>query len=129
MTSARRLQTKRRGSATVIAHMTPPFAAAGLQGELADLHELMHQYKSMDIGGVKKKDAASRLVKNAWMKIFVPTWVGKSQKLSKTSLSSLPLYMSIWKSLRRKINPLGLHTFGELPEQRLTISTPAADVG
>ena len=51
------MQSKRRGSATIISHMTPPFAAAGLQGELADIHNLMHEYKSLDEGGVKEKTA------------------------------------------------------------------------
>ena len=34
------MQTKRRGRATVISHMTPPFAAAGLEGE--DSHICMN---------------------------------------------------------------------------------------
>ncbi len=51
------MQTKRRGRATVISHMTPPFAAAGLHGDMSDLHDLMHQYKSLDQGGVKQKTA------------------------------------------------------------------------
>jgi len=38
------LQTKRRGRATVISHLTPPFAKSGLYAELVDLHDLMHQY-------------------------------------------------------------------------------------
>ena len=53
------MQTKRRGRATVISHMTPPFAAAGLEGEIRNLHELMHQYKQLDQGGVKQKRQSS----------------------------------------------------------------------
>lgn len=116
------MQTKRRGSATVIAHMTPPFAAAGLQGELADLHELMHQYKSLDAGGVKQKTAEQISEKCLAENICTDMgWEeGKIVQNFPEFIEALHEYM---EELAAQNQPLGLHTFGELPEQRLTIST------
>ncbi len=116
------MQTKRRGSATVLAHMTPPFAAAGLQGDVADLHELMHQYKSLDEGGVKQKTAdqiISDCIDNSICADF-----GWSQTQAATDfdgfLDALHDYM---EDLSSQNQPLGLHSFGELPEVELLTST------
>lgn len=49
------LQTKRRGRATVISHATPPFAPAGLHGEINHLHDLLHAWLNMTEGEVRDK--------------------------------------------------------------------------
>lgn len=49
------LQTKRRGRATVISHSTPPFAPAGLHGEINHLHDLLHAWLNMTEGEVRDK--------------------------------------------------------------------------
>lgn len=49
------LQTKRRGRATVISHATPPFAPAGLHGEINRLHDLLHAWLNMTEGEVRDK--------------------------------------------------------------------------
>lgn len=116
------MQTKRRGSATVLAHMTPPFAAAGLQGEVADLHELMHQYKSLDDGGVKKKTADQ--IVNDCIENSICADFGWSEVQAAADfngfLDALHDYM---EDLSSQNQPLGLHSFGELPEVDLLTST------
>ncbi|HBC56326.1 MAG TPA: cobaltochelatase subunit CobN [Gammaproteobacteria bacterium] len=116
------MQTKRRGRATVIAHMTPPFAAAGLHGEVADLHELMHQYKSLDEGGVKQKTAGQ--IVEYCMRKDLCTDIGWQQAMIDADfegfLEALHDYLS---ELATENQPLGLHSFGELPAERLIIST------
>lgn len=116
------MQTKRRGRATVISHMTPPFAAAGLHGDIARLHELMHQYKSLDAGGVKQK-TADQLVE-----VCFSTNICKDLSWGHVAIQAnfaefmqdLHLHLD---SLSRANQPLGLHTFGELAEQPLLTST------
>jgi len=49
------LQAKRRGRATVISHATPPFAPAGLHGEINRLHDLLHTWLNMTEGEVRDK--------------------------------------------------------------------------
>lgn len=116
------MQTKRRGSATVIAHMTPPFAAAGLQGDIADLHELMHQYKSLDDGGVKEKTGA-QLIEDCVANNICDDIGWEASRITSdfdTFLEELHSYM---EDLASANQPLGLHTFGGLPEPRLITST------
>ena len=116
------MQTKRRGSATVLAHMTPPFAAAGLQGDVADLHELMHQYKSLDDGGVKAKTAEQILsdcIDNSICADF-----GWSKEQAENDFSKfLDVLHDYMEDLSSQNQPLGLHSYGEIPEVDLLTST------
>ncbi|WP_168204191.1 cobaltochelatase subunit CobN [Aliikangiella coralliicola] len=124
------MQTKRRGSATVISHMTPPFAAAGLQGDSADIHELMHQYDSLDEGGVKQKTADQIINKcvesnicedMGWHKEKIDQL--STQRTSAKMTDFLDVLHDFLGELAAENQPLGLHSFGELAEERLLIST------
>ncbi len=116
------MQTKRRGSATVLAHMTPPFAAAGLQGDVADLHELMHQYKSMDEGGVKEK-TAQQIVDNCIANSICEDFGWQQEKITANFTGFLEALHDYMEDLSSQNQPLGLHSYGELPEQALVTST------
>lgn len=122
------MQTKRRGSAVVISHMTPPYAAAGLQGVTADIHELMHQYNALDEGGVKEKTGAQIIVlcvEESLCKDF--GWDEAKIKADfKGFLTALHDYMG---ELAAENQPLGLHSFGELAEPNLVISTVVQMLG
>jgi cobaltochelatase CobN len=116
------MQTKRRGRATVISHMTPPFAAAGLHGDMSQIHELMHQYQSLDQGGVKQK-TAKQIVDLCFSTNICKDIAWQQTEISKNYddfLDDLHVHM---ESLATANQPLGLHTFGELAEQELLIST------
>ncbi|NQZ90402.1 MAG: cobaltochelatase subunit CobN [Colwellia sp.] len=116
------MQTKRRGRATVISHMTPPFAAAGLEGEIRNLHELMHQYKQLDQGGVKQKTAIQLT------KLCFDTNICKDlnwepaqiEQAFEKFIDALHIHL---EDLATANQPLGLHTYGYIPEEPLTIST------
>ena len=116
------MQTKRRGSAVVVAHMTPPFAAAGLEGETANVHELMHQYKSLDDGGVKQKTGEQ--LKQICFDAKVCDDLGLTSEQIDADfdhfLEELHLYL---EDVANADQPLGLHTFGELAEPELVTST------
>jgi len=116
------MQTKRRGSATVLAHMTPPFAAAGLQGEVADLHELMHQYKSLDDGGVKKK-TAEKIINDCVDGSICADFGWERQQASDDLSGFLEALHDYMEDLSSQNQPLGLHSFGELSEADLLTST------
>jgi len=116
------MQTKRRGRATVVSHMTPPFAAAGLHGDIAVLHELMHQYKSLDQGGVKQKTAKQIVEK------CVESNICKDIGWQQTQIDAdfdgfFDVLHSHMEAIASANQPLGLHTFGFLSEQRLMTST------
>lgn len=116
------MQTKRRGRATVISHMTPPFAAAGLEGEIRNLHELMHQYKQLDQGGVKQK-TATQLTKLCFDTNICKDLGWQQEQITsafKEFIDALHIHL---EDLATANQPLGLHTYGYIPEQALTIST------
>lgn len=116
------MQTKRRGRATVIGHMTPPFAAAGLHGDIAVLHELMHQYKSLDQGGVKQKTA--KQIVDKCFEVNLCKDIGWQQtEIDADFAGFFDALHTHMESLATANQPLGLHTFGFLAEQRLMTST------
>lgn len=116
------MQTKRRGSATVIAHMTPPFAAAGLEGEASNIHELMHEYKSLDDGGVRQKTAEQ--IKNVCFEAnFCADMAIAEAKIDEDFSAFMDRLHTYLEDVASQNQPLGLHSFGELPEERLITST------
>lgn len=116
------MQAKRRGNAVTVSHMTPPYAAAGLQGVMSDVHELIHQYKEMDTGAVKEKTGVQIVdlcIKENLCKDF--GWTKKQIDADFSGfLKELHDYM---EDVAIENQPLGLHTFGALPEPELVIST------
>ncbi|XPF94715.1 cobaltochelatase subunit CobN [Colwellia sp. RE-S-Sl-9] len=116
------MQTKRRGRATVISHMTPPFAAAGLEGEIRNLHELMHQYKQLDQGGVKQKTAV-QLTKLCFDTNICKDLAWEQERIDQAFDEFIDALHIHLEALATANQPLGLHTFGYIPEQPLTIST------
>lgn len=116
------MQTKRRGSAVVLSHMTPPFAAAGLQGDIADVHELMHQYKALDEGGVKRK-TAKQIIAVCEEAGICKDLAWTQAKIDGDFPGFLVALHDYLEELAVQNQPLGLHSFGELAEKPLLTST------
>ena len=122
------MQAKRRGNAITIGHMTPPFAAAGLQGVTADMHTLVDQYRHIDTGGVKEKTKQHIIdfcIKENLCKDLNYELAQINDDFD-TFLEDLHSYL---EELAASNQPLGLHSFGELSEQRLIISTVGQMLG
>ncbi len=116
------MQTKRRGRAVVISHMTPPFAAAGLHSESAQIHALMHQYNSMDEGGVKHK-TATQISAICFAQKYCDDigWTRTAVEQNFTGfMADLHDYLV---ELAAQNQPLGLHTFGQLADNTRLITT------
>nr|QXF14454.1 aerobic cobaltochelatase subunit CobN [uncultured bacterium] len=116
------MQAKRRGNAVTIGHMTPPFAAAGLQGVTADMHTLVDQYRHIDTGGVKEK------TKQHIIDFCIEENLCKDLNYDLATINAdfdtfLEDLHTFLEELAATNQPLGLHTFGELSEQRLINST------
>jgi cobaltochelatase CobN len=116
------MQTKRRGSAVVVSHMTPPYAAAGLQGVTADIHQLMHEYDALDEGGVKVK-TGSQIVQTCIDESICKDLGWAQQAIDADFKGFLEALHDYLTELAAQNQPLGLHTFGELPEPVLQTST------
>ncbi|OUS17690.1 hypothetical protein A9Q88_02750 [Gammaproteobacteria bacterium 50_400_T64] len=116
------MQVKRRGGAVAVSHMTPPFAAAGLQGVTADIHELMHQYNALDEGGVKEKTGA-QIIALCIEENLCDDFGWNAQKITDDFAGFLVALHDYMGELAAENQPLGLHSFGELAEKNLLIST------
>ncbi|MEM6998937.1 MAG: cobaltochelatase subunit CobN, partial [Pseudomonadota bacterium] len=116
------MQTKRRGRATVISHMTPPFAASGLQGELADIHNLMHEYNALDTGGVKNK-TGKQIVEVCFSSGICNDMDFSRKQIAADFTAFLKQLHDYMNEISGMSQPLGLHSYGELPRKELVIST------
>ncbi|MBL4895228.1 MAG: cobaltochelatase subunit CobN [Emcibacter sp.] len=116
------LQTKRRGRATVISHLTPPLVKSGLYQEISDLHNLMHEYNALGEGAVKsntKKQIIDLVIeRNIHQDV---AWT--EEKIITDFEDFMAVLHDYIGELGTEIQPLGLHTFDELPEKDHLTST------
>ncbi|MGD2117236.1 MAG: cobaltochelatase subunit CobN [Chromatiales bacterium] len=116
------MQAKRRGHAVMISHMTPPFAPSGLYREISEIHELTHNYLSVDPGLVRERTRKQLIEKVASMNI--PADIGWQvvdvEARFDDFLRELHDYLH---ELMLENQPLGMHTWGKPAEDRLLTST------
>ena len=109
-------QAKRRGSATMITHLTPPIVAAGLYGNLTCLLETVSLYMAdgvdADVRDAYKKTIISECVElhlNETLKVDPGAMDNVTFDAFAVELAEY-LY-----DLKTEFMPYGLHTFGEPP--------------
>lgn len=114
------IQARRRGRAVIVSHQTPPFAPAGLQEDLRDLHDAIHEYVQLAPGPIRD-ESASRLQQMA-----TETGIAADMDWDDAGIAAdFPAFMSALHDhlhhLAESAVPLGLHTFAEAadPEHRL----------
>lgn len=113
------MNTKRRGSAVSLSHLTPPFSPAGLHDEMSEIHELMHQYSQMTEGRTKEK-TKEQIIKLTQEQSFDKEIDANASKDFSKFLLSLHTYMDELASANQ---PLGMHTYGESPIKEHRILT------
>ncbi len=119
------LQAKRRGMATIIDHMTPPFDVAGLNPDLRELLALLNDYR---VAAQKSPLLASNHLKtlNALAASSgVLKDMGRKSLKSEADLEELEEYLD---NVAVKLTPFGLHTFGVAPDSQLRQATARAIV-
>ena len=113
------MNTKRRGSAVSLSHMTPPFSPAGLHDEMVEIHELMHQYNEMSEGASREK-TKEQLIALSKAQNFDKELDSNASTNFKTYLTELHDYLDTLASANQ---PLGMHTYGKAPSHEHTILT------
>ncbi|GAA5314947.1 MAG: cobaltochelatase subunit CobN [Candidatus Pelagadaptatus aseana] len=122
------MQAKRRGRATMISHLTPGFAAAGTYRELAELQELLADYTQLDEGAVKEKSRDKAIALMQTHKML--TDFGVDEEQARDNFAELiPDIQDYLQSLASMSQPLGLHTFGDVPPQDHLYTTIAQMLG
>ncbi|NRR29495.1 cobaltochelatase subunit CobN [Oxalobacteraceae bacterium] len=117
------LQAKRRGMATIIDHMTPPFDTAGLNPDLRELGALLNDYRVAE----QKSPLLARSHLLAINRLADKSGVLKDMKRkelkSEADMEALEEYLDDTGS---KLTPFGLHTFGVAPSAELRNATARA---
>ncbi|MCP4991187.1 MAG: cobaltochelatase subunit CobN [Colwellia sp.] len=122
------MQTKRRGRAVVIAHLTPPFAASGLQQDFSAMHDLMHNYDSMDQGQVK--NATRDKIISQCIALSLCEDIGWNTEKALANFSQFEVELHDYMSeLASELQPLGLHTLAIQQDKLHTLSTIAQMLG
>ena len=115
------IQAKRRGRALIVSHQTPPYAPSGLHDDLTRLHELMHDYSSVETPAVRDRlrDDIVEIVTKGHYHADVGWDEKRMESDFDAFLETLEAYLH---ELAEQSQPLGLHAFGVTPvdEHRLT---------
>ncbi len=116
------MQAKRRGRATMISHLTPGFAKAGLYAEIAKLNDLISGYVMLEQGQTKENTKINII------QIAQELNVLKDLEITDLDIKSnftdnLSKIQDHLHQLAQQSQPLGVHTFGLLPEEAHLLST------
>jgi cobaltochelatase CobN len=122
------MQAKRRGRATMISHLTPGFAAAGAYRELAELQELLADFTQLDEGAVKEKSREKALGLMQEHKMLTDFGVNEDQARENFA-ELIPEIQDYLQALASMSQPLGLHTFGDVPPEDHLYTTIAQMLG
>ncbi len=125
------LVARRRGMATLVDHMVPPFVTSDLYADLAALSESINDYHN----NLHKNDALSQIFARQIIEQLETTGISKSLEIAPQVDADGLLDHEILHGvqdhiieLRRQFIPFGLHTFGRLPDQEMRTSTVRAIV-
>ncbi|MBV1882416.1 MAG: cobaltochelatase subunit CobN [Pseudomonadales bacterium] len=122
------MQAKRRGRATTISHQTPPFAPSGFYDDLSVVHDLMHQYRVLEEGAVRKvtlDDLLATIFEFNFHKDL--DWTeGKVTEEIDAFILVLDEHLH---RLSQATTPIGLHTFGESAAEEYRTATVMQQLG
>jgi len=107
---------KRRGRATIVSHNSPPFAPAGLYGELTEFHDLLHQWSDIADGGVKVQVEVQLVDLAVRMNLLEDLGLDRDAALAvpEDFLKQAHDYIH---ELAGMAQPLGLHSFGAVGDR------------
>ncbi len=117
-------QAKRRLSAVMLGHMTPPLRIAGTHGVSQEIEALLDEFSSAQMLDRRRADRLADLILVKAERSGLATECGLTPDLDRAaSLARLDAFMCDVKDMR--IND-GLHVFARLPERAQIVETAAA---
>jgi cobaltochelatase CobN len=121
------LTARRRGSAVLISHLTPPLIAAGLYGDLMRIHDYIHLYLETDVE--KVREGYRQAILDSVKELNLHRDLG-------VDLADIPDFRHFLDELHIYLHelgempmPYGTHTFGRLPEDWLLVATVKGMLG
>jgi cobaltochelatase CobN len=122
-------QAKRRGNAVIIDHLTPPITGAGIYGDLATIHEKIHNYE-VAAGG--NDIAMMALYRNSIIELYENLSMEHDLNVTPDELGTMTddefenfvgnTVHDYLHKLQSTLMPLGLHTFGVAPQDTKLVS-------
>lgn len=122
------MQAKRRGRATMISHLTPGFAKAGLYADVAKLNELIANYMMLEQGQTQENTQTSIIKLADELNILTDLTLTEAEFKQHFS-SQLIRVQDHLNELAQQSQPLGVHIFGLLPKEAHLISTTIQMLG
>src|SRR5690606_19293809 len=123
------LVARRRGLATLVDHMVPPFVEGGLYAELAELNERINDYDAALHRNPVLAEAFAEQVREQVVALGIDKDLGldlgSAEGLDHDAVHEIIGYL---QELRAENIPYGLHAFGAAPEGEALASTVAAIV-
>jgi len=108
------LTAKRRGRAVMVSHRTPSFAPAGFNARMAHMHELMHEWETVDAGPTRQ--ALERQMVAQFVEHQLHRDLGWSAERIAADFSGfLELLHPYLDRLAQSSQPKGLAVFGQIP--------------
>ena len=116
------MQAKRRGRATMISHLTPGFAKAGLYSDIAKLNELITNYLLLDQGQTQTNTQTSIETLAEELNLLQDLALTK-QQFHQDFANNLATLQDQLNEMAQQAQPLGVHTFGLLPKEQHLYTT------
>ncbi|MGQ3055292.1 MAG: cobaltochelatase subunit CobN, partial [Roseateles sp.] len=109
------LTAKRRGRAVMVSHRTPSFAPAGFNARMAHMHELMHEWETVDAGPTRQ--ALERQMVAQFVEHQLHRDLGwTAERIAADFTGFLELLHPWLDRLAQSSQPQGLAVFGQVPE-------------
>ncbi|MCX2863113.1 cobaltochelatase subunit CobN [Paucibacter sp. PLA-PC-4] len=110
------LTAKRRGRALMVSHRTPSFAPAGFNARMAHMHELMHEWETVDAGPTRQ--ALERQMVSAFVEHQLHRDLGWTAQQIAADFSGFLELLHPWLDrLAQSSQPKGLAVFGQVPHE------------
>ena len=109
------LTAKRRGRAVLVSHKTPVFSPAGFNARMAHMHELMHEWETVDAGPTRaalEKELTSQFVEHNLHRDL--GW--SAERIAREFEPFLEILHPYLDSLAQSSQPKGLAAFGIVPD-------------
>ncbi|MDP2217701.1 MAG: cobaltochelatase subunit CobN [Methanolobus sp.] len=129
-------QAKRRGNAVIIDHLTPAITEAGLYGELAEIHEKIHNYKDAKS---KSETAMMALYRNRTIELYDSISLEDDLEVTSAELQAMTddefeyfldaVLHDYLHELQSTLMPLGLHIFGVAPQDNKLVNMVKSMLG
>jgi cobaltochelatase CobN len=109
------LTAKRRGRAVMVSHRTPSFAPAGFNARMAHMHELMHEWETVDAGPTRQ--ALERQMVAQFVEHQLHRDLGWTAEQIANDFSGFLELLHPWLDrLAQSSQPQGLAQFGQVPD-------------